>query len=237
MYVGGCVCDIMAGQRGQREIEGVETQRYSLAFITMILPRAEREDRWKEEKDNQWTTEEEGEWDSNLFFLSAWELLLFCVCVCVCANTAKCACVVLCVLKVVSYRTRFLCIDYFLLFWTSSLEQSRNVLGCSMAQKEYNCFTTKTERGHHCSSRHGPWYFLQWWSNGSTDGSLHESTVLIPKHRLSDVEPQSILHAEWWWPPHPPKCQGLLLIVWSRQGFVRLLPLPHCQCMLFTIWL
>lgn len=27
------VCDIMAGQRGQREIAGVETQRYSLAFI------------------------------------------------------------------------------------------------------------------------------------------------------------------------------------------------------------
>ena len=38
-----CVCDIMAGQRGQREIEGVETQRYSLAFIITILPRAERE--------------------------------------------------------------------------------------------------------------------------------------------------------------------------------------------------
>lgn len=38
----GWVADIMVGQRGQREIEGVETQRYSLAFI-MILPRAERE--------------------------------------------------------------------------------------------------------------------------------------------------------------------------------------------------
>ena len=37
------VCDIMAGQRGQREMEGVETQRYSLAFIITILPRAERE--------------------------------------------------------------------------------------------------------------------------------------------------------------------------------------------------
>lgn len=39
----GWLCDIMAGQRGQREMEGVETQRYSLAFIITILPRAQRE--------------------------------------------------------------------------------------------------------------------------------------------------------------------------------------------------
>lgn len=37
------VCDIMAGQRVLREMEGVKTQRYSLAFIITILPRAESE--------------------------------------------------------------------------------------------------------------------------------------------------------------------------------------------------
>lgn len=43
----------MAGQREQREIERAETQRYSLAFIITILPRAKRgsvRERWRGEK-------------------------------------------------------------------------------------------------------------------------------------------------------------------------------------------
>lgn len=115
-----------------------------------------------------------------------------------------------------------------------------------MAQK--NCVTMNAERGHHCSSRRGARDFClpcidRWWSDENADGSLHQSSAPMPKHRLSDGEPQSILHAAWWWPRHPPKCQGLLRIFWCghdldeflvQSFFFFFLPLLRCQCTLFT---
>ncbi len=68
----------------------------------------------------------------------------------------------------------------------------------------------------------------RWWSNGNADGSLHQSSALMPKHKLSDGGPQSILHSALWWPRHPPKCQSLLQSFWCRQDLDEFLVVRFC---------